>query len=293
MMASQSEDPLPSDRHLRPRFRHRPARAGVSQPDEGLLGFAASNGIPDGRCRAVCRGSATCWKATGCRSASLLLLFTSFDVGRDKPEIRCNLSSWYVEPAFRSCASLLVSVALRHKGVTYMNISPAPHTWPIIEAFGFAPFCSGQFTALPWLGRPRPGIRVREVPPGGITEVDLPEAERELVAAHAGYGCLSLVCTAPDGDHPFIFQRFMRWHDRVPCMRLIYCRQVGDLVRFAGPLGRHLLRRGIPLVTLDSNGSVAGLVGIYEDIKGRKYFKGPDKPRLGDLAYTELPLFGP
>ena len=223
----------------------------------------------------------------------LLLLFTSFDVGRDKPEIRCNLSSWYVEPAYRSCASLLVSVALRHKGVTYMNISPAPHTWPIIEAFGFTPFCSGQFTALPWLGRPRPGVRVREVQPGEIAEVALPAAERELMSAHAGYGCLGLVCTAPDGDHPFIFQRFMRWHDRVPCMRLIYCREVGDLVRFAGPLGRYLLRRGIPLVMLDSNGPVAGLVGVYQDVKGRKYFKGPDKPRLGDLAYTELPLFGP
>ena len=33
------------------------------------------------------------------------------------------------------------------------------------------------------------------------------------------------------------------------------------------------------------------LPGIYLD--GRpKYFKGPDKPRLGDLAYTEAALFG-
>lgn len=222
----------------------------------------------------------------------LLLLFTSFDKG-GRTEIRCNLSSWYVEPTYRSFASLLVTVALRHKGVTYVNISPAQHTWPIIEAFGFAPYCTGQFTAAPWLNPPRRRVRVREVPPGESAGVALPGPEHELMAAHAGYGCLALVCSAPDGDHPFIFQRFMRWRDRVPCMRLIYCREVSEFVRFAGPLGRHLLRRGIPWVVLDSNGPVPGLVGFYQDVKGRKFFKGPDKPRLGDLAYTELPLFGP
>ena len=52
---------------------------------------------------------------------------------------RCNLSSWYVEPSFRAYAPLLVSQALRHKHVTYLNVSPAPHTLPIIEAQGFRP----------------------------------------------------------------------------------------------------------------------------------------------------------
>src|SRR5437868_14816498 len=43
--------------------------------------------------------------------------------------IRCNLSSWYVEPAFRSYAPMLTKVAQRHKDVTYVNISPAQWTW--------------------------------------------------------------------------------------------------------------------------------------------------------------------
>ena len=64
---------------------------------------------------------------------------------------RCNLSSWYVEPAFRAYATLLVSHALGHKDVTYMNISPAPHTWPIIEAQGFSRYCDGVFVAVPML----------------------------------------------------------------------------------------------------------------------------------------------
>ena len=43
----------------------------------------------------------------------------------------------------------------------------------------------------------------------------------------------------------------------------------------------------------DANGPVAGLTGIYTERRGRKYFKGPHRPRLGDLADTELVLYGP
>ena len=64
---------------------------------------------------------------------------------------RCNLSSWYVDPAFRAYATLLVSHALSHRDVTYLNVSAAPHTWPIIEAQGFARYCDGIFVAVPLL----------------------------------------------------------------------------------------------------------------------------------------------
>jgi hypothetical protein len=64
---------------------------------------------------------------------------------------RCNLSSWYVEPRFRPYAPMLVSQALRDKSVTYINISPAPHTRPIIEAQGFSRYCEGIFFAVPSL----------------------------------------------------------------------------------------------------------------------------------------------
>jgi hypothetical protein len=37
---------------------------------------------------------------------------------------------------------------------------------------------------------------------------------------------------------------------------------------------------------------MTGLAGIYSEARGRKYFKGPRQPRLGDLADTELAIFG-
>ena len=64
-------------------------------------------------------------------------------------------------------------------------------------------------------------------------------------------------------------------------------------VRFlAGPIGRYLAVRGRPLVIIDSNGPIPGLIGKYVDGKAPKYFKGPDRPHFGDLAYTEAVLFG-
>ena len=76
----------------------------------------------------------------------------------------------------------------------------------------------------------------------------------------------------------------------MPFARLVYCRDVEDFVRFAGPLGRYLVRRGFPLVVLDANGPVPGLIGKYSN-DFPKYFKGPDKPRLGDMAYSTRVIF--
>jgi hypothetical protein len=222
----------------------------------------------------------------------LLVLATSTEIG-GRVVTRCNLSSWYVEPGFRSFGPLLMSVAVRLPDVTYVNISAAKHTWPIVEAFGFSPYCEGRFTAFPFLARPVRGVRLTEVKAGGDGGAGLGLPEHDLLAAHAGYGWLSLVCSAPDGDYPFIFQPFRRWRGRLPGMRLIYCRDHRDFVRFAGSLGRALLRRGIPFVAVDANGPIEGLVGFFQRAGERQYFKGPDQPRLGDLAYTEVALFGP
>ena len=76
------------------------------------------------------------------------------------------------------------------------------------------------------------------------------------------------------------------------CAKLIYCRDIHEFVRFARPVGRYLIARGRPFVIINSNGPIPGLVGKYFGDKTPKYFKGPDQPRLGDLAYTEVVMFG-
>jgi len=225
----------------------------------------------------------------------LLLLYTFRDEGGE-PSIYCNLSSWYVEPGFRNYATLLTKIAQRHKEVTYLNISPAIWTWPIIEAQGFSSYCSGLFFSIPALSRVKSGMTIETVSADTRAIEGLPDAEVELLTRHARYGCLSLVCRAPGGEPlPFILSpmRIRRGLIAPPAMQLIYCRDIAEFVECAGPIGRTLIRHGKISVILDANGPVAGLTGIFSRARGRKYFKGPHRPRLADLTDTELVLYGP
>jgi hypothetical protein len=225
----------------------------------------------------------------------LLLLYTT-RINSGEPMIQCNLSSWYVEPAFRNYAPFLTSLAQKNKEVTYLNISPATWTWPIIEAQGFKPYCSGLFFSLPALSRVTPGMTVETVSPDAGAIEGLPDAEVELLTRHARYGCLSLVCRRPGaGPVPFILlpMRIRRGLFAPPAMQLIYCRDIAEYVQCAGAIGRTLIRRGKIAIILDANGRVPGLAGIYSSARGRKYFKGPHRPRLADLTDTELVLYGP
>ena len=225
----------------------------------------------------------------------LLLLYSSRSDGGDVA-IQCNLSSWYVDPAFRGYASLLTKIAQRHKEVTYLNISPATWTWPIIEAQGFVSYCSGLFFSIPALSRVTPGMIVETISPATRAIEGLSDTEVELLTRHARYGCLSLVCRAPtSGPLPFILlpMRIRRGWIAPPAMQLIYCREISDYVQCAGAIGRALIRHGKISVLVDANGPIAGLTGIFSKARGRKYFKGPHRPRLADLTDTELVLYGP
>jgi hypothetical protein len=214
----------------------------------------------------------------------VLTIFSSVAAG-GMETVRCSLSSWYVMPEFRCYAAMLSSRALARPEVTYLNITPGLGTYAILEAQGYRRYCSGRFISVPALGAPsRAKIRRFD---GGLG--DLTPFEGELLSEHGKYGCISVTCDAADGRHPFVFATGRT--TRAPAAYLAYCRGVEEFVRFAGPLGRFLLRRGHPLVILDANGPVPGLIGRYYD-DWPKYFKGADRPRLGDLAYTERPVFG-
>ncbi|MBR0795990.1 acyl-CoA acyltransferase [Bradyrhizobium jicamae] len=224
----------------------------------------------------------------------VLLLIYSAQGDASGAAIRCNLSSWYVEPAYRSYAPMLTSVAQRHKHVTYVNISPAHWTWRTIEAQGFHAYCSGQFFSFPALSHVPEGMRVEVVQADAEVIDGMSEADVALLARHAACGCLSLACRTADGrTFPFVLQSMSLRRLAPIAMRLIYCRDVADYVACAGAIGRFLLRHGRFVVAVDANGRMPDLIGFYRRRRGRKYFKGPQRPRLADLSDTELVIYGP
>ncbi len=217
----------------------------------------------------------------------ILLLFSEVRAGAESV-VRCNVSSWYVEPAFRAFAPLMIKVAIKDKNVTYFNITPAPHTWSTVEAQGFSAYCNGLIYGAPVLSPPAREARVQMFPASGAA--GLTDYESDLLRQHDGFGCLSVVVREGAQAYPFVFQKH-RVKGVVPVYRLLYCRQIADLQRFAGNLGRFLARRGALLVRFDANGPVSGILGWYTTKRGRKYAKGPHPPQLGDLAFTEAALF--
>lgn len=219
----------------------------------------------------------------------LLLIFTL--IKHDgKAGIRCNVSSWYVRPKFRFYASLLSMRAQRHKQATYYNITPAPWTLATLEAQGYVQYCKGAFVSIPLLSFQSDRAVVEQAATGMSPDSDLSSGEIDLLLEHAAYGCVSVVCNSPAGRHPFVFVLLHRFNI-VKYAVLIYCRHPDDFTRFASPLGRFLAQRGIAFVVLDANGPVKGLVGYFSP-KYPKYFKGEQRPGLGDLAFSERALLG-
>jgi hypothetical protein len=228
-------------------------------------------------------------EADGVLVGMLLLLFTGQPGGRAS----YNVSSWYVRPAFRGFATLMVSMALRRKDATYLNTSPIDHSLPVLHALGFRPLTRGQFLSLPLLARGPRRSKVRAVGPQDGPIEGLDPSSEAILKAHAGQSCLSLVCETGGRAIPFVFARRDIRYSPVGVAQLIWCRDTADFVFCAGALGRALARRGAFLAISDANGPVEGLVGRYFPGKSPKFFKGPTEPRINDLAFTEAVIFGP
>ena len=205
-------------------------------------------------------------------------------------DVRSNPSSWYVEPGYRGYASLLTLQAVRHKDVTYLNLTSALHTRPILQAQRYTCYASGTFIGAPVLQIFARGPRPRILPAEATPHASFDAFERQLLLDHAGYGCISLWCETEERAYPFVLRP--RTLKGLPCAQLIYCRDVADCARFAGPLARYLTLRGRPLLLIDANGPIAGLAGKYFDGTAPRFFRGPQRPRLGDLGYTEIAMFG-
>ena len=207
--------------------------------------------------------------------------------GRDG--VRCNVSSWYVAPHARGHGLRLTRRVLAHRDVTLLDLTPMPHTRRFIEGCGFKRYTQGQFACAPALRLRGPRMRVRPYRPDDAPRL-ADSAEAALLADHADYDCLSLVCETPQALVPFVFA--LRRLRRTPLAyaQLVYCRDTQDFVRCAGPLGRHLLRRRAVLTVLDGDGPAPGLAGRFIRDRWPRYYLGPEAPRANDLAYTEAVL---
>jgi hypothetical protein len=194
-------------------------------------------------------------------------------------QIVSNLSSWYVEPQWRTHSTLLISAATKLKHVTYLNASPAPHTWRTLQAQSFVPYNFGRSAVFALPGR------------GTVSTIipdDLPEAQ--LLRDHRDLGWISLVVEKDGIASPFVFKPRRLDKPPAPVMDVMFCRGPEDFRRCAPALARYFLPRGSLGFLID--GDMEAMLSHYAEGKEPRYFKGPHRPVLGDLAYTEKVIFG-
>jgi hypothetical protein len=211
----------------------------------------------------------------GAGPVGVILLISS----RRGEQIIANLSSWYVEPQWRTHSTMLVAMATKLKHVTYLNASPAPHTWRTLQAQGFVPYTFGRSAVFALPGR------------GHVSETipdDLPEAQ--LLRDHRKLGWISVTVEKDGIVSPFVFKPRLLDKPPVPVMDMMFTRSPEDFRCCAPALTRHFLRRGSLGFLVD--GDIEGLLSHYVEGKEPRYFKGPQRPVLGDLAYTEKVIFG-
>jgi hypothetical protein len=226
-----------------------------------------------------------------CDGAAVGVILLLCSKARGSDEIRCNGSSWYVTPEFRHLSVLLVTRTLKLRA-THTNLSPAANVVPIFEALGYKKFCNGLFAVTPSLAAPAGKTRIVRVRDAPNHENVAATDDLRFLRDHAHFGCVSLWCETPSGNFPFIFRRrFVDGLPGIPAAQLIYCDSMKQFVRFAGPIGRYLALRGMPFMIAPADGPIPGLVGKFFDNKPM-YFRGAAPPPLGDLAYTEIALFG-
>ena len=218
----------------------------------------------------------------------VILMIHSAVPGDTGSAVKCNIAGWCVESAFSSYALMLHNRAIKRKDVTYINV-PGQNIQAVVEAMGFTRYCDGQYMAIPMLERSN-GLHVDVLSADAPPAVKHDPYDYELLQQHSQFGCMSFWCATADQAYPFVFLP-VNVRGFIPCARLIYCRSIDDLVRFARPIGRYLLKQKRIFVLIDANGPIAGLRGRYFANSRPKYFKGPMRPRLGDLSYTNLSMF--
>jgi hypothetical protein len=212
---------------------------------------------------------------TGFGPVGAILMISS----RRGDHVVSNLCGWYVDPQWLSHAGLLISLATRLKPVTYLSAAPAPHTWRMLQAHGFSPYNFGRTAAFTLPGRGRVSERIPE---------NLPEAQ--LLRDHRAMGWVSLAVEKDGALSPFVLRPRRLDKGNVPVMEVMYCRSADELRRCAPALARYFLPRGSLGFLID--GDMETLLSHYVEGREPRYFKGPHRPVLGDLAYTEKAVFG-
>ena len=200
-----------------------------------------------------------------------------------------NLSSWYIDPAHRWRAPVMLRAVTRDADALYTDLTPTLEVQKMLPAFGFKPINRGLkrlFTPFKALAVRLSG-RVRDlksVPAGSVAE-----PTHALLESHRALDCLPCALKAGERWHPLMFKA--RRVRRLPAAELVYCEDHALLERHMAAVARYLLRRGKLFLIIEDRTSMSDGEQL-EPQPGLRFVKGGHDPSRTDYAGSELCILG-
>ncbi len=208
--------------------------------------------------------------------------------GGDPLEV-VNLSSWYIEPAYRWNAFSMLRAATADRTAVYTDLTAAEHIYAMNRKVGLESWNAGMIIASAAPFAALPGRRGARVLPASEAGGLLPTHEAELLDWHQRDGLIAAVVVDEIAPHPLLFRVIRRKGVRFG--QLIYAPSRTAVIRHLPQVMRFLARSGILWITIDADRELCPRGAFFRP--GRHRFRAGPGDRDGiDYAYSELVLFG-
>jgi hypothetical protein len=196
-----------------------------------------------------------------------------------------NLSSWYVEPAYRCLAPLMLHRILKNGDAIFTDLTPSPAVIRINEAMGFQCWNEGAtILFLPrfgWTSHSESAVQPLHKIPGNA----LNGAVRQMLDDHAGMGAIvGALSNAPDTLPLIFYQTRLKG---LPAAYLAYAEDRTQVFSNLSAVARFLLSKGRILLRVDGNQAHCPRGASFLRGGWPRLFRGQLDPNRLDYAYSE------
>lgn len=225
------------------------------------------------------------WMEKG-EPAGIILTPASIRHSSGEPQIIVNVSSWYMRPAARWKAPLMLKALFRDDRVTFTDLTPTPDVQKMLPAFGFKAASDGiEWIATPLEATRRATGRVRPWRAGDVLAEGSPPDD--LIRLHVEWGCLALVLEH-DATPFLVVLKPMRVRG-LPAARVLFAGSRQALNAALPALSRALLRHGHLFLRIDARPE--GQRGMGFRPHGLWFARGEACEDRTDHFGSELALF--
>lgn len=217
-----------------------------------------------------------------------------------KPVVICNLSCWFVMPAYRGWGALLLRAALQDETVSYTSLTPGTEAGFIFCALGFESLERRKLLLLPFMqsktllnGRPQLEFQCDRI--GAL----LSSADRRIFDDHQAYDCLHLVVRdGPNNAYLVVkkrpFHRASLKSIAIPQLsysEILYCSAPRLLLRHLERIKLSVMRRQRTIAVLAAEQTLGSPLPHGRHRKQQEFYRSPDlSADCFDMLYSELVL---